>query len=153
MPGKKRNNKSRKPSKPIAGGIRIQQLCPVPDSRHAWRVLLVEIVELEDGEAAIATADNGDPRYMLVDVACWALLVEETEQARYQDIWACIATDDGVIEPVSPGDDNFLGLVPPSYGKKDIIQMVIDGVDALDLPMVNGMDEEDEDDEDEKEES
>jgi hypothetical protein len=116
--------KRNKKPKPMAGGVRIQGLCP---ATKGWRVLMLEL----DGEGKdlhIVIDDDDQPSYSLVDIACWALITEEDKAARYQDIWPIVPTDEGVMEPVGPEEPGYIGIVSPSESKKDIEQMVADKV-------------------------
>jgi len=129
MAKKERNKKQT----PMAGDVRIQTLCPVPSSRVSWRALILDI-DSDDDKPKILVDDDGDPKYILLDIACWALLVEESGGKRYQDIWPCVPTSDGVVEPVNPEDDEYVGIVPPSFKKKDVEEMVTAAVEELNLP-------------------
>jgi len=119
----KRREKKDKP-KPMAGGVRIQQMCPAqPD----WRVLLLELDD--DGNPVLT--DDGAPDHNLVDIACWALLLDEDDAHRYQEMLPCVPTNEGTLEPVDPEEPGFIAILSPSDSLDDVDKMVEDYVLAM----------------------
>lgn len=132
----KRDKRDKKP-KPMAGGVRIQALCP---ALPGWRVLLLE---LDEDDKPVTAPNSVDPKHSLVDVAFWALLVSEDSTNRYQEMLPCVPTTEGTMEPVDPEDPAFIAIITPSEKKEDIAKMVEDYV--LELPEM--LKEDDDDDE------
>jgi hypothetical protein len=125
--GNRRDKKTQKP-KPMAGGIRIQQLCP---AQKDWKVLLLE---LDDDNQPIEVKEKHSAKYFkhnLVDIAFWALLVEEDQHNRYQEMLPCVPTVEGTMEPVDPEDPAFIAVITPAEKNSVIAKMVDDYVLAL----------------------
>jgi hypothetical protein len=119
-------NKPQKPKqKPMAGGVRIQALCP---ARRGWRVLLLE---LDDNDQPVMRAGGDSPKHSMVDIACWALLVSEDQTNRFQEMLPVVPTTEGTMEPVDPEDPAFIAVITPNEKPEDIDQMVEDYVLAL----------------------
>jgi hypothetical protein len=129
----KNKPRDRKP-KPMAGGIRIQGLCP---ALSGWRVLLLE---LDENDKPVMAKGDDIPRYSLVDIAFWALLVEEDEVHRYQEMLPVVPTTEGTMEPVDPEDPAFIAVITPAEKNSVIAKMVEDYV--IDLPEMLEGDEE-----------
>lgn len=124
--GKNKRDKQDKKPKPMAGGVRIQQLCP---ALKGWKVLLLELDD--DDNPVIKNDDSEFPKYSLVDIAFWALLVEEDQANRYQEMLPCVPTTEGTMEPVDPEDPAFIAIVTPAEKTSDIVKMVEDYVEFL----------------------
>jgi len=131
----KRDKRQDKKPKPMAGGVRIQAMCP---ALKGWRVLLLELDE--DDQPTVDEDDN--LKHSLVDIAFWALLVEEDQANRYQEMLPCVPTTEGTMEPVDPEDPAFIAVVTPNEKTSDIAKMVEDY--ALALPEMLKDDEEEE---------
>ena len=134
--GKNKPQRDKKP-KPMAGGVRIQALCP---ALPGWRVLLLELDEDDQPKM-----DGDDHKHSLVDIAFWALIVEEDTTNRYQEMLPCVPTTEGTMEPVDPEDPAFIAVITPNEKGSDIVKMVEDYV--LELPEMLKKGEGDADDE------
>lgn len=138
-------NKPRdKKPKPMAGGVRIQQLCP---ALKGWQVLLLE---LDDDNSPIMEKGKVDPNHSLVDIAFWALLVEEDSTNRYQEMLPCVPTTEGTMEPVDPEDPSFIAIITPDEKTSDIAKMVEDYVIALPELLKEGTPSDEEGDDDDE---
>lgn len=137
---KNKRDKQQKKPKPMAGGIRIQTLCP---ALPGWRVLLLELDEDDNP----TLNDDDDAKYSLVDIAFWALMVEEDQTNRYQETLPCVPTTEGTMDPVDPEDPAFIAVITPSETTTAITKMVEDYVLVLPEMLKAGEKEEEDDDE------
>lgn len=117
--------KNKSPRKKPMLGSRIQQLCPAPPN---WRVLMLFM----DEDDKVFVDVDADPQYFMEDIAAWALVVDESKTARFQQIWPCVAEASGVIEAVCPAEaPGYVGIVPPSYEDEQIEEMVQDMFESM----------------------
>jgi len=135
--------KNQKPRRKPMTGARVQALCPAPPN---WRVLMLVV---DDESDKVVVDKEGDPQSFLEDIGAWALIVDEDKNARYQQIWPCIAEASGILEPLCPDETPaYIGLVPPGYEDDQIEDMVRELFDSFgdDVETVVMDDDDDDDD-------
>lgn len=129
-----------KKNKPMAGGVKIQQLCPVapvPNRRaefpgdNSWRVAMLVTMVNDAGKKFILLDPEGDPKVLTDDIACWALVVGEDKSVKFQEIIPCVPDEYGGVEPFDADFEEYIGIITPTHSEQDIVDMAVAKAEAL----------------------